>query len=109
MRALALALFASVVCVSGLGNARPAVTRRLAIIGTLPAVFLGRLAAGAEEPAPPSPASCRSDCFKECNAVAPGNQGYCATQCDNFCDEVAKSPGTVETGLPPQADLDKNL
>ena len=28
---------------------------------------------------------CSAPCFKECNAVAPGNQGYCASQCEDYC------------------------
>lgn len=89
------------------GPARSGLTRRnaLALASSLPAVFLGRPAHADGEI---TPATCKAECFKECNAVAPGNQGYCATQCDSFCDEAAKS-GPVETGLPPQADLDKNL
>uniref|UniRef100_A0A7S0ITZ2 Uncharacterized protein n=1 Tax=Calcidiscus leptoporus TaxID=127549 RepID=A0A7S0ITZ2_9EUKA len=31
---------------------------------------------------------CRRDCFRECNSVAPGNPGYCAAQCDGYCDEA---------------------
>ena len=41
---------------------------------------------------PPQPAlaeeatvPCPVACFKECNSVAPGNEGYCRTQCDDYC------------------------
>lgn len=89
------------------GPVHSGLTRRNALVlaSSLPAVFLGRAAHAEGEI---TPATCKAECFKECNAVAPGNQGYCATQCDSYCDEAAKA-GPVETGLPPQADLDKNL
>jgi hypothetical protein len=92
------------------GPLHSSLTRRnaLALASSLPAVFLGRPAHAEGEI---TPATCKAECFKECNAVAPGNQGYCATQCDSFCDEAAKlvTADRAETELPPQADLDKNL
>ena len=39
--------------------------------------------------APPlTPAACKLECFRECNNLAPGNQGYCTTQCDTYCDSL---------------------
>merc|ERR1719203_1114558 len=32
--------------------------------------------------------NCRAECFKECNALAPGNKKYCASQCDSYCEEA---------------------
>jgi hypothetical protein len=104
-----MAAFALIGAAFGLlpGPVHSGLTRRsaLALASSLPAVFLGRLAHADGEI---TSATCKAECFKECNMVAPGNQGYCATQCDSYCDEAAKA-GPVETGLPPQADLDKNL
>ena len=31
---------------------------------------------------------CMTDCVRECNLVAPGNVGYCETQCDTYCKEA---------------------
>ena len=31
-------------------------------------------------------ASCNDACFRECDAIAPGNQGYCKSQCDTYCE-----------------------
>jgi len=116
--ARAVALVSLVGYVHGLapGSVHAGLSRRnaLALGASLPAIFLGRGAFAAEPVAPAAvnPATCKPDCFKECNTVAPGNQGYCASQCDNFCDEAAKAdPIENDSGvnLPPQTDLEKNL
>ena len=42
--------------------------------------------------------SCKIDCFKECNIVAPGNKDYCTRQCDTYCDEL---PAVAAGQVPP--------
>ena len=52
-------------------------------------------------------ATCNADCFRECDIVAPGNQGYCKTQCDDYCsspgptgkDDVLRSDVTASAPL----------
>ena len=52
--------------------------------------------------------TCNADCFRECDAVAPGNQGYCKTQCDDYCasvgptgaDDVLRSDVTAAPAVP---------
>ena len=35
----------------------------------------------------PDAVPCDQACFKECNAIAPGNEGYCRDQCTTYCAE----------------------
>ena len=38
--------------------------------------------------ATPEGVPCDKACFKECNAIAPGNEGYCKSQCDSYCADA---------------------
>ena len=105
----ALALLAALVGAEALAPGRSwmNLSRRnvLCLGASLPAVWVGQPAFAADEI---TPSNCKAECFKECNMVAPGNKQYCATQCDSYCDEAAKAD-PIDTGMPAQADLDKNL
>jgi hypothetical protein len=54
------------------------------------------------------PANCNVDCFRECDALAPGNKQYCKTQCDAYCvspevkgmDDVLRSDPSEPTSSP---------
>ena len=37
--------------------------------------------------AEPDAVPCDQACFKECNAIAPGNEAYCRDQCNTYCAE----------------------
>eukprot|EP00316_Scyphosphaera_apsteinii_P017661 CAMPEP_0119302534 /NCGR_PEP_ID=MMETSP1333-20130426/4118_1 /TAXON_ID=418940 /ORGANISM="Scyphosphaera apsteinii, Strain RCC1455" /LENGTH=198 /DNA_ID=CAMNT_0007304917 /DNA_START=36 /DNA_END=632 /DNA_ORIENTATION=+ len=52
-------------------------------------------AAFAEE-ASMTPAVCSLECNKECNIVAPGNKGYCESNCKEFCE--SQLPMAGDTG-----------
>eukprot|EP00965_Chrysotila_dentata_P225911 6195068-Pleurochrysis_carterae.AAC.4 len=55
-------------------------------------------------------ASCRKDCFKECNALAPGNQAYCAQQCDDYCaDAEVTGAADVLRSDPSSPSTENNL
>lgn len=36
----------------------------------------------------PEAVPCDKACFKECDAIAPGNEGYCKSQCDTYCADA---------------------
>ena len=38
--------------------------------------------------ASPSQLACSADCFRECEVIAPGNGGYCASQCESHCPSL---------------------
>ena len=38
--------------------------------------------------ATPEAVPCDKACFKECDAIAPGNEGYCKSQCDTYCADA---------------------
>ena len=59
-------------------------TRRLLLPAALAAALLPPHAARAAEAVA---GDCITDCNRECNNVAPGNQGYCATQCADYCKD----------------------
>ena len=61
-------------------------TRRLLLPAALAAALLPPMDANAAEDA--AAGDCLSDCVRECNIVAPGNVGYCETQCDTYCKDV---------------------
>lgn len=64
-----------------------ALSRRAALASSAAALFASSSAAlAATTEAVAAPGDCRKDCFRECNALAPGNQAYCAAQCDSYCD-----------------------
>ena len=71
-----------------------AAPRRLRGIDWQPALALTCAALLSLSPAPPCAAvevadvPCPVACFKECDVVAPGNKGYCAAQCDSYCDSL---------------------
>jgi hypothetical protein len=50
------------------------------------------LAANAEDP----PVDCLASCIAECTKLAPGNDAYCESQCQEFCsnNEVGAPPPT---------------
>ena len=66
------------------GAACSSPTRRLLVPAALAAVLLPSQAARAADAAA---GDCLTDCNRECNLVAPGNQGYCATQCADYCKD----------------------
>jgi len=65
----------------------PAAAQQLIAVGS--AVLITACSAGpalaAEVMTTPQ---CLISCNQECNALAPGNKGYCATQCDDFCESL---------------------
>jgi len=40
---------------------------------------------------------CKLECNKECNAAAPGNKDYCATNCDDYCESF--NPGSAALAI----------
>ena len=65
-------------------------TRRSLLPAAAAAIFSGPLSTLPARAADPQSGDCKADCFRECNAVAPGNDGYCKDQCDTYC---ADNPG----------------
>ena len=56
---------------------QPRVTRR-SLGGLLVAFPTSALAADLKK-------DCIKDCVSNCNRVAPGNEAYCAVQCEDYC------------------------
>ena len=60
--------------------------RQAAVVGAAVLLSVGPTPAALAE-------NCQLDCFRECDAVAPGNKGYCSKQCDAYCEEVGNLGG----------------
>mmetsp|Transcript_17173 Transcript_17173/g.65551 ORF Transcript_17173/g.65551 Transcript_17173/m.65551 type:complete len:102 (-) Transcript_17173:255-560(-) len=55
---------------------------KLAIPAVLATLATPRIAAAKD---------CFKDCVKECLQVVPGNEGYCRTECEEFCKDPPPS------------------
>ena len=64
--------------------------RRILLPAALAAAALPPQTARAAEAAA---SDCLSDCVRECNLVAPGNLGYCQTQCESYCEDAGANYG----------------
>merc|ERR1719199_1755844 len=64
------------------------VRQSLAGLSCAALIALGTPYAALAEDAPLTPAACKLECFRECDNLAPGNKGYCTTQCDMYCDSL---------------------
>ena len=92
---------------SGSSSSSSLTTSRRHALGLAGVALLGLEAlpayAAEAESDPRSSPSCAKDCFRECDIVAPGNQQYCKTQCDDYCasggpvgkDDVLRSDVTA--------------
>ena len=63
-------------------------SRRSALLSSAAAISCGFLPARAAIAADAPDVPCDKACFKECNALAPGNEAYCKDQCDTYCAEA---------------------